>query len=341
DEDGSTVSLQITERLEQSSLLELQPMGAEEVEDAVHDNRAAAGLIIPVGLGAAVGEGEPAALVMVGAETSSAVQSVRQAVDEAVSGLNVAIAAIEVAVEQVKQETGAAVDESLLASARAFVDTQLANPVVTVEVLDAHGGTDAAASGFEQSSPGSMVNWVLFSLLGITAMMVWERQKGLLRRLNVIGVTATQIIGGKMLAMVMISFLQQLLLVLLGQFAFGIGYFDSPAALLVTMLSLSVFAASFGLLVSVVFRSEQAVIATTVISAQVLAALGGAWFPLEITGAAFSRVAHFLPTAWVMDSLHGITLKSWGIADVLFPMAVVWAWVIVLLALAVWRYRPD
>ena len=144
-----------------------------------------------------------------------------------------------------------------------------------------------------------------------------------------------------MLAMVIITFLQQLLLVLLGQLAFGVDYFNSPLALVMTMISLSVLAATFGLLISSVFRSEQAVIATTVISAQLLAALGGAWFPLEITSDSFSKVAHFLPTAWVMDSLHGIILKDWGVADVLYPLGIVWIWIVVLFAVAVWRFRPE
>ena len=100
-------------------------------------------------------------------------------------------------------------------------------------------------------------------------------------------------------------------------------------------------AASLGLLISSVFRSEQAVIATTVISAQLLAALGGAWFPLEITSESFNRVAHFLPTAWVMDSLHGIILKDWGTADVLFPLGIVWIWIVALFVSAVWRFRPE
>jgi ABC-2 type transport system permease protein len=107
------------------------------------------------------------------------------------------------------------------------------------------------------------------------------------------------------------------------------------------MVSLSVLAASFGLLISSAFRSEQAVIATTVISAQLLAVLGGAWFPLEITSGSFSRVAHFLPTAWVVDSLHGIILKGWGAGNVLAPMGIVWAWIVVVFALAAWRFRPE
>ena len=193
-------------------------------------------------------------------------------------------------------------------------------------------------SGFDQASTGSLVNWVLFGLLTVTTGLAWERRQGLLLRLNTMRVAGPQIIGGKMMAMVLLSFLQQLLLVLLGQFAFGVDYFNSPAALFLVMISLSVMAASLGLLIASVFRSEQAVIATTVITAQLLAALGGAWFPLEITSETFSRVAHFLPTAWIVDSLHGIVLNGWGMPEVLAPMGFVWIWTVAFFGLAVWRY---
>jgi ABC-2 type transport system permease protein len=96
-----------------------------------------------------------------------------------------------------------------------------------------------------------------------------------------------------------------------------------------------------GLLIASLFKSQQAVIATTVISAMLLAVLAGAWFPLDITSVAFSRVAHFLPGAWVIDSLHGIILKSWGITEVLAPMGFVWLWIVLFFGLAVWRFRPE
>ena len=87
---------------------------------------------------------------------------------------------------------------------------------------------------------------MLFSLLTVATGVAWERRQGLLRRLASTGVSGRVIIEGKMMAMVIITFLQQLMLVLLGQIAFGVGYFNSPAALLMTMISLSFLAASVG-----------------------------------------------------------------------------------------------
>ena len=341
DSDGSVASQQLVQTLGQSPSLQLKTTAADAVDKAVQNQDVAAGLIIPKGYGAAITVGQPIALTVVRVQTSSGGQSVWQVIEQTVADVNVSMLAARTAAQQVASAAGVTMTDSLITSARSLADAALASPTISVQETSSAKSGQVTAGGFDQSSSGSLVNWVLFSLLGIGTAMVWERRQGLLRRLSVAGITAPEIISGKMISMLIITFLQQLLLILLGQLAFHVHYFNSPAALLLVMVSLSMLAASFGLLISVAFKSEQAVIATTVISAQLLAAVGGAWFPLEITGATFNKVAHFLPSAWVMDSLHGIILKDWGIAQVLHPMGIVWAWIVVLFALALWRYRPD
>lgn len=341
DADGTAASQDLVFRLKQSGLLEIELMAATEVDAAVQDRSVAAGLIIPAGFEAELAGAAPAALEFVRIETVAGAETAWQAVQAAISQSNIALLATETAAAAAAQVTGLPLDDRLRESVRGPVESALARPTASVAVVQAGSSPRSEPSGFEQSSPGGLVNWVLFGLLTITTGVAWERRQGLLRRLISTGVSGRQIVSGKVLAMVIITFLQQLLLVILGQAAFGVDYFSSPVALLVTMLSLSVLAASFGLLISSLFRSEQAIIATTVISAQLLAALGGAWFPLEVTSASFSRIAHFFPTAWIMDSLHGITLSDWGIAEVLRPLGFVWIWIVVIFGLAVWRFRPE
>lgn len=350
DQDATATSRQFIEQLKGSPLLEVKIMTAGELDTAVEDQKVAAGLVIPKGFEAATGgqtgaqNAAQSALTLIRIETSTGAQSVSQAVQAAVSDLNVRILATRVAAEQVSAATGSSA-EDLRAAARPFVETALASPAVSVTTVDANSGDSGSAvegaGAFVISSTGSLVQWVLFSLLTVATGVAWERRTGVLRRLAGAGVSGSTIIGGKMMGMVIITFLQQLMLVLLGALAFGVDYFSSPVALFMTMVSLSVLAASLGLLISALFHSEPPVIATTVISAQLLAVLGGAWFPLEVTSATFSRVAHFFPSAWIMDSLHGITLKGWDAGDVLAPLGIVWIWIVALLALAVWRFRPE
>ncbi len=345
DSDRSEASQEFIQRLKESSVLRVVESELGDVEDAVKNQKVAAGLLIPEGFGAALAPGRPggtAALTLVRVETSSGAQSVQQAVAATVSRYNAVQLAAVSAADQISGATGVPPDAGLLQQATTVADAELSSPAITVTPVEAgSAGSEIAAQGFDQSSTGGLVNWVLFGIMGVASMTVWERKQGLLKRLDVVGVGAPQIIGGKMMAMVAVTLLQQFLLVLVGEFVLGVDYLDSPLALLLVMLSLSAMAASFGLFVSVLFRSEQAVIATTVISSLMLAAIGGAWFPLEVTGAGFSRFAHVLPSAWVMDSLHGITLGGWGVSDVLLPVAIVWAWAVALFGLAIWRYRPE
>jgi len=341
DLDRSPAATQLIERLDATPLLEVEAMDAVEIDAAVQDQKVTAGLIIPAGYGEALETGRPAALSFVRLQTSSGAQSVWQAIEAVLSESNAVALAAEAAAAQVAAATGSVVDDGLVESARSLAQVELATPAVVVTT--ASGGTSIAAQsgGFEQSSKGSIVYWVFFGVMSVGGTMVLERQRGLLRRMNIAGVRAREIIGGKMITMFIVTFLQQLLLVVVGHFAFGIDYFNSPAALLLVMVSLSLLAAAFGLLIASVFRTENAFVATNVITALLLGALGGAWFPLEITSAGFAKVAHILPSAWLMDSLHGITLKDWGIVDVLGPMGIVWIWIVVLFAMALWRYRPD
>jgi len=346
DEDLSAASQQFIQELQASPLLALETMTADEIDLAVEDQSVAAALVIPEGFAAALDGSEPVTLPFVRLSTSTGAQSILEAVQAAASRLNSRLLGGMIAAEQVAGETGLAADE-LRSSAVSLVSAGLAAPVVAVQTVagtEEQQEDDSAienAGGFVISSTGSLVQWVLFSLLTVATTVAWERRSGALRRLASTGANGDVIVGGKMIAMVIITFLQQTMLVLLGQFAFGVDYFGSGGALFLTMISLSVLAASTGLLLSALFHSEQAVVAATVITAQLLAVLGGAWFPLEVTSESFSRIAHFFPSAWIMDSLHGIVLKDWGVPEVLGPLGIVWIWIAVLFGLAVWRFRPE
>ena len=80
------------------------------------------------------------------------------------------------------------------------------------------------ASGFAQSSPGMMVMFAVFSLITSAMVLAVERKAGTLQRMLTTPLSRAQIIAGHVLAMFALVFVQELLLVLLGQFAFGVNY---------------------------------------------------------------------------------------------------------------------
>jgi ABC-2 type transport system permease protein len=73
----------------------------------------------------------------------------------------------------------------------------------------------------------------------------------------------------------------------------------------------------------------------------ILSALGGAWVPLEFTPQSYQRIAFLTPVAWVMDGYKDILVRGQGLEAVSPALLALLAYAVVLLGLAVWRFRID
>jgi ABC-type multidrug transport system permease subunit len=64
------------------------------------------------------------------------------------------------------------------------------------------------------------------------------------------------------------------------------------------------FTASLAIVLANLTRTQAQTAGVGVFSTQVLAALGGCWWPIEITPAWMQKLALALPTGWAMNALH-------------------------------------
>jgi ABC-2 type transport system permease protein len=345
DADGGAAATQLVAALGRSDVVRVVVKSGDEIEQWMADERAAAGLIIPAGYSQAVADGEQADLTIVSTQGNSgamtAASEIRTIAGDQVTVEMASRAAAEAIWATRSARSGAAdqvVSESA-AKARPVVEQALASPAATTMVVEAGAAANQTPSGFVLSSPGMMVNFILFSLMTAGIALIVERQNGTLQRLMTTRLRRWQLIGGKAAGMFLLTFAQQVILIAVAQLFFGVDYLRDPAALLLMMVSLSLVASTLGLLLAAVLKSEQALIATTVLVSMAVAALSGAWFPLEIAGQGFQTVGHMLPTAWILDGLRGIVVRGFDVADVLPAFLVALAWSAGLFILAVWRFR--
>jgi len=344
--DGGAAAAQLVAALQKSDVVKVTVQSAADAEKAVDDNKAAAALLIPKGYSADLAAGNKAALTIVSTQGSSGAATAASEI-RSLAGAQVAV---ELASRAAVGATGlfpkglhapgalATYQAPALAKARPVVAAALARPAATVKLVQAGTAAGQVPSGFVLSSPGMLVNFIMFSLTTAGVALIVERRNGTLQRLMTTRVRRWELVAGKAAGMFLLTFVQQILLLGVAQLFFGVDYLRDPAALLL-MVSLSLVASTLGLLLAAVLKSEQALIATTVIVSMSVSALSGAWFPLEITGPAFQFVGHLLPTAWILDGLRGIVVRGFDVADVLPAFAVSAVWATGLFVLSVWRFR--
>ena len=182
---------------------------------------------------------------------------------------------------------------------------------VSVDVFPAGARKKRFPTGFEQAIPGTMVMFTLIVLLTSGAsLLVIERRQGLLRRLASAPLRRGTIILGKLGGRLMIGVIQIAFAMLAGTVLFKMNWGPNLPMLLLVLFVYGSLVALLGMLLGSLARTEGQAVGIGVLSANVLAALGGCWWPIEITPPWMQRLALFLPTGWAMDAMH--KLVSFG-----------------------------
>lgn len=189
-----------------------------------------------------------------------------------------------------------------------------------------------------QASPGMLIQFTVFGLINSASIIVLERKGKTLERMMTTPISRAEMIAGHILAMFTVVFLQQMILITMGQFL-GLDYFREPLALLLLVISFALFACSYGLLIGVFAKTEEQVLMAGMLSMFLLTALAGAWFPLEMSGETFYTIGRLTPTAWAMEGFQNLILRGQGLEAVLPNAGIIFAYAGLCFVIAVWRFR--
>jgi ABC-2 type transport system permease protein len=340
DRDGGSLAASLGTLLEVSEVI--RPVFLDDdmqaADQMIEAGDLAALVIVPAGYTDRLLSDESISLEVIADTHQPAGQTASRALETVTGRL---LGAVEVAHIAIEANPHSSLEENLSLAIAAWED-----PGLRVTVEKATGSvTDekqaASSGGFAQASSGMMVQFSIFGLITSAMVLVLERKSGTLQRLLSTPIRRTEVIGGHVLAMFCIVLAQQLILVLVGQFVFGVDYARQPLAILLMITVLSLWAASLGLLISAISRKEDQVITLSLIAMFVFAALGGAWFPLEVAGKTFAAIGHLMPTAWAMDGFQNILMRRLGFQSVLLPAGILFLYATGFFGLAVWRFRFE
>ena len=179
-----------------------------------------------------------------------------------------------------------------------------APPSISVSV-EAAGRLGRVPTGFEQTIPGILVMFTMLVLLTSgSILLLMEREQGMLRRLASAPMSREEIIAGKWLGRMLLAIAQIGIAMLFGTLLFGMDWGDSLAVVLVILAAWAALCASLGLLVGSLGRNQAEVGGLGMLLTMIMAALGGAWWPIEVTPAWMQALQKAVPAGWTMDAMH-------------------------------------
>ena len=195
-------------------------------------------------------------------------------------------------------------------SSQGFADLAKQPRNISLQVTSA-GQRKFAPVGFAQAIPGTLIMFTLLVVFtsGSVSIAV-ERRQGILRRLASSPMSRGAVVLGKWGARVALGFVQIIFAMITGTILFKVQWGDHLWTVIGVLAAYASMAAALGLVLANFARNESQVIGIGVIASNVMAALGGCWWPIEITPRWAQGLALIFPTGWAMDALH--KLMSFG-----------------------------
>jgi ABC-2 type transport system permease protein len=149
------------------------------------------------------------------------------------------------------------------------------------------------------------------------------------------------IMFGKLGGIYVAGLVQAAILIGAGALLFGVPWGQAPVALLVMVLSFSFSITSLGMLIAGVARTYAQANALANILMYTVAALGGAWWPIEVVPGWMQQLAKFTPTYWAMQGFQDIIVRGLGLAAVLPNATLLLLFGAVYLSIGLWRFRYE
>jgi ABC-2 type transport system permease protein len=159
------------------------------------------------------------------------------------------------------------------------------------------------------------------------------------------GIGPVRLLAGKVIPFFIVNLLQVVFLFLIGLYlvpAMGgdqLTLGENPEGLVLVSVAASLAAVCYALLVAQIASTiEQATIVSGVLNI-IMAALGGVMVPRFLMPEAMQEIGNYSPMSWGLDGFFDILLRNGTVTDVLPEVAALLGFAVLMLCLAVWRYR--
>ncbi|GHN01843.1 ABC transporter permease [Cytophagales bacterium WSM2-2] len=177
---------------------------------------------------------------------------------------------------------------------------------------------EETSPGLIQAVSGTAIMMLLFSVVGVGASMLDEKQEGTLKKLLYSPLHPNSILFGKMIYANSVSMLQLSVMFLYAWLVFGLDIFSHLPSLLIMIVATAYACSSFGVLLASIAKSRQQVQGMSTLIVLVMSCIGGSMVPTFIMPLFMQKISVFSVNYWGIQGFYDIFWRKLPITDLTF-----------------------
>lgn len=170
--------------------------------------------------------------------------------------------------------------------------------------------------------------------------LVGERERGTYEQMLALPTTVTEIVLGKLVPYVGVSYVVLVLALLLAGVLFGYWPAGNVGTLALVALPFVVASLAVGTFVSAISRTSAQAVFISVFFIMPSFVLSGMMMPYQFMPHPVREIGGLTPARWFQIAARRIVARGGGLEDVLVPLLVLSTFVVAMLALVRWRLKP-
>lgn len=195
-------------------------------------------------------------------------------------------------------------------------DKKGANNLVGIKTTPVFAKQENGNLGLIQSVAGTAIMMLLFTVTGMGAGMLHEKEEGTLKKLLCSPIQPNSILFGKMISTIVVSIFQLAVMFLFAWIVFGLDIFMNVPALILMILATAFACASFGIFIASISTSRKQVESYSTLIILVMSAIGGSMIPIFVMPAIMQKIAVVSVNYWGIQGFYDIFWRNLPISDV-------------------------
>jgi ABC-2 type transport system permease protein len=196
-------------------------------------------------------------------------------------------------------------------------------------------------NSYAHSFAGMSIQFILFMGIDAGIALLVMRQQGMWRRLRAAPLSRAVLLGSRVTATTLIAIMILAVVYAVARVVFDVRIAGSVPGFIMVACAFALLAATTGLMIASLGRSEGATRGVAMFSVLILVMLGGAWVPSFVFPEWLQQVTEFVPTRWAVDGLDDTTWRGLPLESAFLPTAILLGWSALFALIAVWRFKWE